>query len=127
MGGEEVALLSQNGANLRCPKHTSLSSTLSRVVTLQSHCGVSQCWKGKHNVGEASTHMVGLSEGSVMAAQLLALARTGSRANRRPRAPQLNTQKLHQHQPLESSLPSPRKLWKRQLRFDELVGTEEWV
>ena len=107
MGGEEVALLPHIGAILRCPKHTSLSSTLSRVVTLQSHCGVSQCWKGKHNVGEASTHT---SEGSVvMGAQLLALARTGSRANRRPRAPQLNTQKLHQHQPLESSLPGPRK------------------
>ena len=73
----------------------------------------------KQNIGDA--HMVGWSEGGVVAAQqLLALVRPSQHTPPRHLLCSAPTQKLH-HQPLESSLPSTRKEWKRQLRFDELV------
>ena len=105
--------------------YLSLSSFLSRLVFHPSHCGVFQLWKGKQNIGEAHTHMGGLSEKSVVAEQLLALVRPPQPTH----APALlllllllnsATQKLH-HLPLESSLPSSRREWEMQLKFDELV------
>ena len=74
--------------------------------------------------GSAHTHMGGLSEKSVVAEQLLALVRPPQPTH----APALllllllnsATQKLH-HLPLESSLPSSRREWEMQLKFDELV------
>ena len=94
----------------------SLSSFLSTAVFHISNSGVSQLWR--FTSGEA--HMGGWS---VMAKQLLALVRPPEPTH----APALlllllncATQKLHRL-PLESSLPSSRKDWKMQLRFDELV------
>ena len=89
----------------------------------------------EHNVGVASTtHMVGFSEGSVVAQQLL--ARTATRANRRPRAPQLKPKNCISNN-LWRALSPPQerggrgssglKSWFRR-GFDRKVGMRrDWV
>ena len=127
-----MASLSLIGDNLRCSKHTSLSS----ILFLQSHCGVSQRWKTKSTmlVSRAHTHMGGFSEGSVVAQQLL--ARTATRANRRPRAPQLKPKNCISNN-LWRALSPPQerggrgssglKSWFRR-GFDRKVGMRrDWV
>ena len=119
-----MALLSHIGANLNhMALVTEQFSEQGGVSPFTLWCfsvveGQAEHW------GSAHTHMGGLSEKSVVAEQLLALVRPPQPTH----APALllllllnsATQKLH-HLPLESSLPSSRREWEMQLKFDELV------